>query len=163
MTLRTSGLPLLLGLCLAGLFLLGAGPMDRASRAETRAWKQVEQAVQQNAPQRLLDRAEEYLRSFPDGLSSTEAHRLAGEAAMQLELWTACRRHFDSYLAGGGRSDIAQVSWQIAICLAREGPSEEARVALRNVAANDPDPERAASAGREADASFAGWLGHAPG
>jgi ABC-type branched-subunit amino acid transport system substrate-binding protein len=140
------------------LLLLGAGPRSKAERSEERAWSQVEAAAEQDAAQRLLDRAEEYLATFPDGEHRLEVRRLAGGAAMELELWTACRRHGDAYLADGGREGIDAVAFRVAICLSREGRAKDAVPALRNAAAHDEDEGRAAQAARElvAQHMFAG-------
>jgi branched-chain amino acid transport system substrate-binding protein len=127
--------------------LVAASPKSKEERAEDRAWKQVEMAL--DSADRLLDRTEEYLAQFPDGSHALEARRLAGGAAMELELWTACRRHSDSYLADGGRAGMDEVAWRVAVCLSREGRTKDAMPALRNAAAHDEDDERAASAARE--------------
>ncbi len=129
--------------------LAGAGPKSKQERAEERAWSQIEIAINQDNTQRLLDRAEEYLAEFSEGPRRLEVRRLAGGAAMELELWTACRRHGDSYLADGGRDGVDEVAWRVAICLSREGKAKEAIQALRNVAEHDTDEGRAASAARE--------------
>lgn len=147
-----SRFPILLLLSIS-LFLVGAGPrkdgpQGRSDRLEERTWRQVEAAAD-GAPDRALDKAEEYLREFPDGPHRLDARQIAGRAAMELELWTACRRHLDSYLADGGRAQLEDVAWRVAICLAREGRVEDAAPALRNVAAHDEDDERARSAARE--------------
>ena len=139
----------ILPLIILALLLAGAGPKSKKERAEERAWQQVEAARKQDDAQRLLDRAEEYLAGFPEGEARLEVRRLAGEAAMELELWTACRRHGDAYLADGGRAGIEAVAWRVAICLSREGRSKDAIPALRNAAAHDSDEARAAAAARE--------------
>jgi ABC-type branched-subunit amino acid transport system substrate-binding protein len=131
------------------LALLGAGPTPRRERLEARAWRGVENAAQSGSAQRTLDRAEAYLADFPDGRHLLDAKRLAGETAMELELWTACRRHLDGYLSAGGRADLDDVAWRVATCLAREGRTDDATPALRNVAVHDNDDHRAASAARE--------------
>lgn len=136
-------------LIILALLLAGAGPKSKQERAEERAWAQVEISLNQDNPQRLLDRAEEYLAEFPEGSRRLDVRRLAGQAAMDLELWTACRRHGDAYLADGGRQGIDEVAWRVAICLSREGRAKDAIPALRNVAAHDEDGVRAAGAARE--------------
>ena len=136
-------------LIVLALLLAGAGPKSKQERAEERAWHLIEIAVEQEEAQRLLDRAEEYLGEFPDGPHRLEARRLAGGAAMELELWTACRRHGDAYLADGGREGIDGVAFRVALCLSREGRTKDAIPALRNAAAHDGDEDRAAQAARE--------------
>lgn len=136
-------------LLLMTLVLLGAGPPNRQARAEERAWQGVEAASLSGGPQRALDRAEEYLSEHPDGPHVLDVKRIAGESAMALELWTACRRHLDGYLSAGGRSGLEDVAYRVAICLAREGRSDDALPALRNVAVHDGDEFRAAGAARE--------------
>jgi len=143
---RTAAIALLLG---GMLLLVGAAPADRRARAEHRAWQGVESAQQSGASQRALDRAEEYLAEYPDGAHFLEAKRIAGEAAMGLELWTACRRHLDGYLSAGGRQGLDDVAWRVATCLAREGRADDAIPALRNVAVHDEDEHRATLAARE--------------
>ncbi|MCP4869348.1 MAG: ABC transporter substrate-binding protein [Proteobacteria bacterium] len=136
-------------LLLMTLVLLGAGPPNRKARLEDRAWQGVEAASNSGAAQRALDRAEEYLAEHPDGPHFLEVKKIAGESAMELELWTACRRHLDGYLSAGGRVGLEDVAFRVATCLAREGRTEDALPALRNVAVHDADEQRAASAGRE--------------
>lgn len=136
-------------LALAALLSCGAGPVGRPDRDDERAWRGVASALEQGEAQRVLDRAEDYLAAFPEGANRLDAMRVAGEAAMELEMWTACRRHGDGYLAGGGRTEAEVVAWRVAICLSREGRSKDAVPALRNAASHDSDPERSATAARE--------------
>ena len=142
----TRRVPALLALLALTGVLLGAGPANRKARLEERAWRAVE-----NAPtaQKALDAAEEYLREYPDGVHFLDAKKLAGEAAMDLEKWTACRRHLDGYLSAGGRVGLNDVQWRIATCLAREGRADDAIPSLTNVAVHDDDERRAAAAARE--------------
>ena len=150
MTRHTFSLHLrLVVLLVAASLLTAASPGQRAAQDELRAWKQVEAQVDSNNPQRLLDRAEDYLTAFPEGQKKLEASYLAGRAALELERWTACHHHFQSYLSSGGRKKVEVTSLRAMTCLARDGRLTEAIPALRNIANNDDDPQRAAAAIRE--------------
>ena len=148
-----SPFPMLLLLLSLAVLLVGAGPRKgpatRAERQEEQSWRQVEAAAARDAHDKTLDKAEDYLRSFPEGPHRLDARLIAGRAAMEQELWTACRRHLDAYLADGGRQQMQDVAYRVAICLAREGKTDDAAPALRNVAAHDDDDVRAAAAARE--------------
>ena len=127
------------------LILLGAGP----SRKEERAFAQLREAVSEQEHERALKLASGLIQQFPDSDYRLDAYRFAGSAAMALEQWRDARAHFETYLQLGGREQLQELKYWIALCLAREGRLDAAPAALRNVAVHDEDPTRSASAARE--------------
>ncbi|MBJ94717.1 MAG: hypothetical protein CMP23_09640 [Rickettsiales bacterium] len=132
-------------LVLLAICLLGAGP----SRKEQRTAQQLQQAATEGQHEKVLKLAEQLLTRFPDSEHRLSAHRAAGRSAMALERWREARASLESYLQLGGREELPKLQYQLAICLAREGRLDAAPAALRNVAVNDSDPLRSASAARE--------------
>ncbi|HCP46265.1 MAG TPA: hypothetical protein DIU15_09495 [Deltaproteobacteria bacterium] len=128
------------------VLLMGAGP---GSRAEVRAWKQVEVAAQGDNAARAMEQLQRFLTKFPESSHRLEALRLQGIAGMELGQWTLARESLESYLSAGGRTDLPDIQFRLAICLAREDRIDAAPAALRNVAVNDSSDERAATAARE--------------
>ncbi len=132
--------PLLVAL---SLVLLGAG------KGEDRAWKGIEASVETGNAERTYQRARQFLEEYPESQYAVRAQYLGGIAAMDTQRWETARRMFEAYLQGGGRAGFRDVQHRIAFCLAREGRTEDAAAALRNVAAQDEDALRSASASRE--------------
>jgi len=128
------------------LVLAGAGG---PSKAELRAWKQVEAATQSDNSARAMDQLERFLNNFPESDHRLDALRLRGLAAMDLGQWPLARQSLEDYLSGGGRTDLSDIQFRLAICLARENRIDAAPAALRNVAVHDQDDTRAATAARE--------------
>jgi len=127
------------------LAMLGAGP----NRKEERTWTQLRDAVADEHHERALKLATTLIDQFPDSDYRLDAYRMAGISAFGLEQWRDARAHLETYLQLGGRQGLAQLKYWIALCLAREGRLDAAPAALRNVAANDDDPERSSAAARE--------------
>ena len=127
------------------LFLLGAGP----TRKEERTFTQLKEAVSEEQHERALKLASGLLQQFPDSDYRLDVYRFAGGAAMALEQWRDARAHFETYLQLGGREQLEELKYSIALCLAREGRLDAAPAALRNVAVHDNDPIRSTSAARE--------------
>ena len=129
-------------LCLA---LVGAGP----SRKEARTFAQLQDAVAEQQHERVLKLAAKLLEQYDDSEHRLDTYKLAGDAAIALKHWRDARAHFETYLQLGGRQQVQQLTYQIALCLAREGRLDAAPAALRNVAVNDADLGRSAAAARE--------------
>jgi hypothetical protein len=144
-------------LLLLSLALIGAGPIHpkrppgfgKGKRAEARSWKTVQHASKRRDAAATLQRSQTYLTGFPEGPHRTEAHLLAGRAALDQDLWPACRHHLDAYLKQGGREDVQRVSFQATLCRAREGKDAGVVTVLRNIVVNSQDELRATKAGRE--------------
>ena len=137
-----------LRICLLGvlcLSLLGAGP----SRKEERTWSRLQEAVASEQYERALKLASTLIDQYPDGSYRLDSYRLAGISAVELEQWRSARAYLETYLQLGGRQQLDQLKFWIALCLAREGRLDSAPAALRNVAVNDQDLERSAAAARE--------------
>ncbi len=135
--------------CLAALLLVPAVAGGASKKPEKRAWTRVENAVENEPAAKVLMRVEDYLKTYPDGDHVAEARLVAARALFILEEWAEARGRFQGYLTGGGRDDVEEASFGIAMCLARERRVEDATAALHNVAVNDSDPDRSRAAARE--------------
>jgi ABC-type branched-subunit amino acid transport system substrate-binding protein len=127
------------------LAMLGAGP----NRKEERTWTQLRDAVADEHHERVLKLAATLIDQFPGSDYRLDAYRMSGISSFGLEQWRDARAHFETYLQLGGRQNLAQLQYFIALCLAREGRLDAAPAALRNVAVNDDDPDRSSEAARE--------------
>ena len=120
----------------------------RGKRADERAWKKVLQATSSGDSAATLQRASQYLDEFPEGAHLLTAHRVAGFAAVELNLPAACRSHFDSYLKKGGEEERDRAAAEAAICRAQEGKSEDVQDELTELIHNTEDPLIGRRAGR---------------
>lgn len=121
-----------------------------ASKAERRAWKVLESTIESDGdPRELLKRARAYLKDFPSGDNSTEAHLLAGEAAFEIESWRTARGYLESYLSLGGRERIDHTKVKIAIATIKEGDTTSGVAQLANVLGSAEDKDAGRIAGRE--------------
>jgi len=121
-----------------------------ASKAERRAWKVLENAVESNdEPAELLNRSQAYLESFPESENATTARRLAGEAAFELKEWKTALSYLEAYLSSGGREGIDHTKLRIAIATLKGGDMTSGVAQLANVLGSAQDKDAGRTAGRE--------------
>lgn len=127
-------LPGVLGaLCLLAVFQARAEKEDRAFIA-------AETAYRDGNYRKALSKLEDFVDQFPESSYCEQALYIAAESALALEKFSIARKHYDSLLR-----EYPETSYQLrarfgrALCLADEGRSSDAVVALFEIGQELPD------------------------